>query len=372
MFRRIIRVTLLSGLVLLANGVGHAQAAWNPNSAQLDALAQRFRPYLKFSTGAREEPRPMTWQHLYENSRLKRGSITIFDLGELRGAGAARILKYANILADPDGARSYSIDIDTSHNAQYGVDWKRVEGGDGIYAHVTYLKTVTSQSPSQNLVNIEYWVLFGFNAGYVPAEDHKGDVIAVSMVYDHASDKIVRVAFSEHGRTLIIFDLARSKSPAPAMLDGKDDNGSHIKQAACKVSSQDDGYYAGGLGGGPGIFRGGEHHVFFARDPVSGRCEHLALYIERGSHEPWPNQSGYYIGVASHNGDDISFLPRSVHMLGSLDAPFVNFGGSFGDPVGLMRHKMWLGYFRGDDPKDVDPYVDHGSLKWLPTLAPTE
>lgn len=231
---------------------------------------------------------------------------------------------------------------------------------------------MTGQSPSQNLVNIEYWLLFGFNVGYVPAEDHKGDLIGVQVVYDHASDKLIRVAFSEHGKTLIMFDLARSKAPTDATLNGKDDKGAHVKQAACKVEAQNKGYYAGGLSGGPGVFQGSDHHVFLVRDPQTNRCEHLAVYIEHGSHEPWPNQSGYYIGVASHNGDDVSFLPNAVHVLGPEDAPFVDFGGNFGDPAGLMRHRMWLGYNRQANPSDSDPYVDHGSLKWLPTLSPTE
>lgn len=40
------------------------------------------------------------------------------------------------------------------------------------------------------------------------AEDHKGDVIGVQAVYDHDSDKLIRAAFSEHGKTLMMFDLA--------------------------------------------------------------------------------------------------------------------------------------------------------------------
>ncbi len=355
-----------------AAGIANAEAAWSPAASDLNALAQRFRPYLKFSTGNRQEARPMSWQALYANSRLMKGGQTVVNVGGLSGAGAGKALQYADITKDPAGARAYSIVVDQSQNAQYGSDWANAERGDGIYAHVSYLKPLTTQSPSQNLVNIEYWVLFGYNVGYVPAEDHAGDLIGVQLVYDHASDKIVRVAFSEHGKTLIMFDLARSKPPSDQILHGKDDRGNHIQQAACKVDAQDKGFYAGGLGGGPGIFQGGDHHVFFARDPSTNRCEHLAVYIEHGSHEPWPNQSGYYIGVADHNGDDVSFLPATVHVLGPADAPFVNFGGTYGDPAGLQRHEMWLGYLRDDSPADKDPYVDRGDLKWLPTLSPTE
>jgi hypothetical protein len=349
-------------------GLAQAQSSWNPTPSDLSALAQRFRPYLKVSAGNRQESRPMTWQNLYQNSRLKKGGNVVLPLGSLSGVNAAKVLQFANITTDPAGAQAFSIEIDQSHDAQYGEDWPSVEQGDGIYAHAVYLRTVTGQSPSQNLVNIEYWVLFGFNVGYVSAEDHAGDLIGVQMVYDHASDKIVRVAFSEHGETLIMFDLLHSKPGSRATLNGKDDKGAQIKQAACKIEAQDKGYYAGGLGGGPGFFQGGDHHVFFVQDPRSNRCEHLAVFIEHGSHEPWPNPSGYYVGVANHNGDDLSFLPAGVHVLGRNDEPFVNFGGSYGDPAGIMRHRMWLGYNRQANPADKDPYIDRGDLKWLPTF----
>jgi hypothetical protein len=36
----------------------------------------------------------------------------------------------------------------------------------------------------------------------------------------------------------------------------------------------------------------------------------------------------------------------------------------------MMRHRMWLGYNRNANPADQDPYVDRGSLKWLPVVNP--
>jgi hypothetical protein len=125
----------------------------------------------------------MTWQNYYQNSRLKRGDTTVRSFGELGGSNANLALQYADISLS--GATDYILEIDQSHNAQYGEDWASAQQGDGIDAHVTYLKTVTGQPPSQNLVNIEYWVMFGFNVGYVPAEDHAGDLIGVQMVYSH-------------------------------------------------------------------------------------------------------------------------------------------------------------------------------------------
>ena len=342
---------------------------WHPTDSDLNALAQRFRPYLKFSTGARQEARPMTWQRLYEKSRLMNDGKVVLDIGGLAGDNAKKALQYADInQVDLAAVEKFEIVIDDQD--QYGEYWPTVEQGDGLYAHIIWLKDVTNTATSPELVNIEYWLLFGFNVGYVPAEDHKGDIIGVQVVYDHASDKLVRAAFSEHGKTLIMFDLFTAKAPIDATITGKSDAGKSISQAACKIEVPDRGYYAGGLGGGPGIFTGGDKHVFLTRDPATNRCEHLAVYIEHGSHEPWPNQSGYYIGVASHNGDDVSFLPNAVHVLGTGDDPFVLFGGSFGDPAGLTRHKMWLGYNRQANPADQDPYIDRGHLKWLPAVTP--
>jgi len=45
--------------------------------------------------------------------------------------------------------------------------------------------------------------------------------------------------------------------------------------------------------------------------------------------------------------------------------------GNSDGPAGLTFHRMWLGYNRSQ-PADRDPYVDEGSLKWLPTLTASE
>ncbi len=353
----------------------HAQApaVWPPTQSELDALAQRFRPYIKFSTGVRQESRPITWQNLYANSSLMNGNQVVVPLGGLKGIGANKVLLNADI-TNPSlkSVTDYHLNIDESHNAQYGEEWPQAEQGDGLYAHVTYLASVTSQVPAANLVNIEYWLLLGFNVGPSPGvDDHQGDLIGAQVVYDRVSDKLVRVAFSQHGKSLIIFDLVHSKPAEDAILDGQNDQGAHIKQAACKVEAQENGFYAGGTG----MTEGGDHHLFLVRDPQTNKCEHLALYLEHGSHEPWPNQSGWFVFVSSHNGDGVSYLPASAHVLGPEDKPFVDFGGDLGNsdgPAGIMRHRMWLGYNRQDSPADPDPYVDHDSLKWLPTLKATE
>ena len=284
---------------------GQAPSVWPPTTVELDELAQRFRPYIKFSTGTRQESRPVTWQYLYANSSLMKGNTVVVAKPGLAGSGAAQVLKYADITTDAAGSAAYRLNIDESHNAQYGEDWSQAEQGDGLYAHVTYLASVTGQVPSANLVNIEYWLLLGFNVGpSVGVDDHQGDIVGVQVVYDRVSDKLVRVAFSEHGSALIMFDLAHSKPPVDATLDGQNDQGAHIKQAACKVEAQDNGFYSGGTG----MTNGGDHHLFLVRDPASNRCEHVAMYLEHGSHEPWPNESGWFVfrGLAQRRRDVLS------------------------------------------------------------------
>src|SRR5580704_13784661 len=145
-----------------------AQMHWPPAQNDLNTLVQRFRPYLKFSTGSRQESRPVTWQYLYANSTLMNGSTVVVPLGGLAGSGASQALNCSNLTkGDPNSPTGLScrLKIDETHNAQYGEPWPQAEAGDGLYARATYLANVTTQVPAVNLVNIEYWVLLGFNVG---------------------------------------------------------------------------------------------------------------------------------------------------------------------------------------------------------------
>ena len=81
------------------------------------------------------------------------------------------MLTYANINGDAGAAANYKIVV--NDQAQYGEYWPQVVQGDGIYAHVIWLKIVTNTPTSPELVNIEYYVLFGLNVGYVPRKTTK-------------------------------------------------------------------------------------------------------------------------------------------------------------------------------------------------------
>ena len=152
--RRFLKLASVSALLSLAP-IANAQAPqWNPSAADLAQLVQRFRPYLKFSTGDRQEARPMTWQNLYNNAALTTGSTTVLPVGGFAGANASNVLHYANINGDPGAAAKYEIVV--NDQAQYGEYWPQVVQGDGIYAHVIWLKSVTNTPTSPELVNIEY------------------------------------------------------------------------------------------------------------------------------------------------------------------------------------------------------------------------
>jgi hypothetical protein len=227
MLRRFLKLASVSVLFSLAPLANAEAPQWNPSAADLAQLVQRFRPYLKFSTGNRQEARPMTWQNIYNNAALVNGNTTVLPVGGFAGPNASKVLTYANINGDAGTAANYKIVV--NDQAQYGEYWPQVVQGDGIYAHVIWLKTVTNTPTSPELVNIEYHVLFGLNVGYVPAEDHKGDLIGVEVVYDHKLDKLVRATFSEHGKTLIMFDLANAAAPESATITGKDPNGTRLQ-----------------------------------------------------------------------------------------------------------------------------------------------
>jgi hypothetical protein len=109
-----------------------------------------------------------------------------------------------------------------------------------------------------------------------------------------------------------------------------------------------------------------EPFVYFVSDNAREKAEHIALFLEWGAHEAWPNSTGRYISVPNHNGVGTSFLPAQVKLLDESDSPFLYYGGHLGDPAALMRHKMWLGSTDAVDCADLDPYIKRDALTWPP------
>jgi hypothetical protein len=350
---------LLSALLLAWSIGANAQPTDNE-------LAQRFRPYLKFSLrGALEDARPVSWQWLYTHSRFRRKDAVLAPAGSSVATMAQLALDNADVRRwGQNDSDNVHIEVDDAFI--HGGPW--TDDGTGVYAHVTSFAEPRDVSDRSRLVNIEYWILFPFNIGYITPQDHKGDIVGVQMVYDRTTDRLVRASYSQHGETMIAFDLARIEAPVAVSLAGRDIQGRPISVSAQRLTPLDHGYSADGLA--PGFFTGGDPHVFAVADPQTGRFEHLAVYLEFGAHEPWPNSSGYYVGVANHDGNGVSYLPGQVHLLDAGDEAFVFYGGDFGDPKGLTRHRMWFGFDESHSPVDRNAYTRLGPLDWPPVVDP--
>lgn len=314
-----------------------AQAGTN-DAAQ---LALRFRPYYKFSTSwRRQEPcRPCSWQWLAGHSDLFRGQTRIATAAQLRAdPGLILSVPEGSLLAvqHPAGA----LKLIPEKDSKAGEPWDAViDTGAGLYAEV--------EEAGHGLAVITYWSLFAFNQstwlGSMGGGNHSGDIIAVAVVYDRSGDRIVRVAFGMHGRIVEMFDLDGPESTTPVELTGREPNGAAERIKAIRLRIGKDHCYASG----PSYFHPAKPaEVYLVRDPQTGRFEHLAVFCEYGSHEPWPSAGGSVPVAGSHNGDGVSFLPKCVRLLGSFgnpdkaEAPFVLFNGYWGAvPKGIAFHR---------------------------------
>jgi hypothetical protein len=343
-----------------------------------EQLAQRFRPYYKFSLGnggAQEPCRPCSWQWFAAHSDLFHGNIRIATTQQLRDD--PRLLLAAadgSILSTKNPTGPLKLRPDPQANE--GEPWPSViNTGAGLYAQV--------EDAGDNFVVLTYWTLFGFNRttpmGAAAGGNHEGDITAVALVYDHVQDQLVRAFFGLHGRILESFDLVGSKVTGLQDLVGRRENGG-TEQVAAKVIriARDRAYQNGPFYYSPAD----PPDLYLVQDPQSRRFEHLAVFCEWGSHEPWPNPHGSAILAPGHKGDDISFLPKKVRFLGSFsnpvpaEAPFVCFNGYWGNvPKGIIFHRSCFypagrkqNHFHIPEPSfvDRDPYGE-GPLRWPPS-----
>ncbi len=334
-------------------------------SLDLNELAQRFRPYLKFSYDDNHEHyAPCSWQWFYEQSLLAGGIQApggFIDPSRI-GTDYAKVLAVSDI-RDPSCNTDAVIYI--GDDAESGQAWPEVANGSGIYCHASYI--------GSDFVNLEYWLLFGYNeAPSVPLglANHKGDLVCVEIVYSVKYDRICRATFSIHGSTLEAFDVPPSNA-GYVYLPGVDLNRNPTTEQALLVNVSKDHQYQDG----PWEHSPSDRYLFFMNEENSTKYEHVVIFLEHGSHEPWPNSTGSYTAMPNHNGLSYSFLPSQVTLLDKdEDAPFYYFGGQFGDPAGLMRHRTW--YLESDDVQvrsairvDRDPYYeDLSPLQWPPVV----
>lgn len=356
-----------------------------------DDLIQRFRPFIKTSIGrpgtlsGDETFRPASWQFVVGASVLVQEGQGVVKPGLWTAGFPELTATYANgsgsLLVDPTNKAQNHLQIPSS--IYEGENWQQVADGDGIYGHVQHI----AKTP---LVNIEYWIIWARNEDEGRVNLHEGDITAVIVVYDQASDQIVRVTYPAHGCFVASYQIVLGQTVNSAFLSGKDPNLNAIQTPAAQVNVDDanegddekvpcDGSTAP------------DHHLFLVQDLTSHLYEHPAVYVERGTHESFPNQTGFISLGGAHNGDSVSYLPLKVENLGSFGSPssadinFLYFNGLFGSDLGpgglpssptpFVEHREWCWpqtcetNTHNIPEGDLDPYEPKlGNLTWPPTL----
>ena len=372
------RICGTKALCLLVMGMllpmeNRTQAALSAQDAQV--FAQRFRPYLKttLADGELETARPCSWQWFVGSCNLEDSSddVVVPQLSMAADPSALLQPPGADVTVAHAGANDPGYTLHLAADVyQDGEPWIYViHDAHGVYAHV--------EEVDNTLVNIEYTILWAFNRA--TANDHDGDITSITVVYDRGCDRLTRVTYSLHGVVLESFRLAQPVSIELVQLIGTDQNLNAATVSAAKLSvGPSDSYEEG-----EGLLSASDPYVYLARDPVSLRFEHPVIYAENGAHEPWPNSTGWEDFAPAHTGDGLSFLPDSVHVLGTLlapnldDVPFLRYNGTFGtDPAAIIFHRSWFWpQGRTNNPygipesrfSDSDPYVTHDNLLWPPS-----
>lgn len=362
-----------------------------------DELIQRFRPFVKTSVGrpgaqsGDEDLRPASWKTIVAASVLVQNGQGVVSPQYWTPPN------YPELTATFPGNHSASLLVDPTNKSQDhlqipssiwgGESWQQVSQGDGIYGHVQHIADTT-------LVNIEYWLTWALNKDEAKFNQHEGDITAIIVLYDTATDKIVRITYPAHGCTLAAYQLVPGQSVVLASLTGKDINLNSIQTAAAQVNIDDPNKGTDRETGGCGGAIAPNQHVFLVPDPVTHQYEHPALYAERGTHESFPNQGGFIALGGGHNGDSVSYLPAVVENFGSFnpapgtattDTNFIEFNGLFGSDLGggglpdspapIVAHSEWCwppacsANSYGIPEHDINPYeAKLDNLTWLPTL----
>jgi hypothetical protein len=362
----IIRASLV--LVLLATE-GPSRAQPNDHAA----LAQRFRPYYKFSTETlfgQERTRPCSWEWFVAHSELRLGSQLYLTNSQLQ-QDPRRILQQNNSDVRRSAKKDKPFTLHPSGAAHEGQPWTAVvNDGAGLYAQV--------EESEGGQVVIVYWTLYAYNLGTGGvAFEHEGDITAVAVVYERARDQLVRASFVLHGPVLESFDLQGPESRRIETLRGVTANGApEMVQSEVLRIAPNRRYQDGPSWHSPAR----PSDVYLVKDPRTGKFEHLTLFIEWGAHEVWPNPNGSVIAAPKHNGEGVSFLPTRVRFAGSTsaiveaEAPFFFFNGVWGDPPSPVFHRICFdpkGPSRptvgipDDQMTDRDPYWT-GGLPWPP------
>ncbi len=378
-----------SWTVNIANGNGKTALVDEDKDGLDDGEEQRllnqFRPYYKFSLqdGDADKYRPTDVLWYIRNSEIlttedegaspirdnnmlaNRTSAIVFDNGSMDGPtplGASDISKQFK-------STQYHVNPLNDKPGRVGAEWREVlqERNIGLYGHVVPIKLVSENGvlkydrfhvaqesdPGETFYKIEYWQFFGYNACHnCPTFDHEGDWITVQLLYNPTTASMESVFYYMHGALEIRFDMKDSKGPFPVTYPGAAEKfmeyqGNHYKYP-CYVDAK--------------IVKGdivnsvcSNNFIRFCEDVPTQQFTHPVVYIENGSHEPWPTWEGFFAAVPNHNGDDFdhSFLTSTPGNLGEVEHPLktpgayeiLTFNGRWGakndGAKGPSLHTQW-------------------------------
>jgi hypothetical protein len=146
-----------------------------------------------------------------------------------------------------------------------------IHQGHGVYAHVEHV-------PDSPFVNIEYTIYYAYNEG---GDTHDGDIVTVQVVYDSSADLLERVGYSDHGCYLQVYELDQNLKKSYETLNGTAEDETTPQQLeVARIDISNRGTINSGC-----VPTKGDATIFFARDPINNRFEHLVVYFERPSRE---------------------------------------------------------------------------------------
>ncbi len=317
-------------------------------------LLEKFRPYYKFSKqyGKADDYRPTDVLWFIRQSEMltsQQESNSPITANNILANNTAAIVfnqpngKGSDIKYNPHSTQ-FHINPLNNGSGRNGAAWSEVmaKKNIGLYGHVVPIKLTVKDGvldynryripngsdQGEVYYKIEYWQFFGYNECHsVDAANHEGDWITVQLLYNPRNSTIESVFYYEHGALEIRFDMAGSKGPYPVSYPNVAEKFVEYQGKNYKNSCYVDGVSINGEKVNKAC---SNNAIRFCEDPVSRGFTHPVVYIENGSHEPWPTSDGYFPGVPNHNGDDYehTFLTATPPNLGEVDYP-LNTSGAF-------------------------------------------
>lgn len=332
------------------------------DDAKEQQLLEKFRPYYKFSrhNGNEEAYRPADALWYIRNSEVL--STQNEGASAIRNNAMLANRPDAVIFGDnsPDGATPYGASdleknpVSTSYYinplnhlpGRHGVEWSTVlqNKNVGLYGHVVPIKLARDiegalvydcalkpsiNEPGDIYYKIEYWQFFGFNECHCgDIGIHEGDWITIQLLYNPATAQLETVLYYEHGKLEIRFDMLNAKGPFSVSYPNTMENFAEFQGVHYGNDCYADAKYINGASVNNAC---SNNAIRFCADPVTQQFTHPVVYIENGSHEPWPLWTGFFAAVPNHNGDDEDhcYLTATPPNLGEVEFPMNSTPGAF-------------------------------------------